>query len=71
MPESAFEVFQGRRNARIVRMLEENPHVSAFMQGILETLIDHCEETGIDYRLIKVADPYLTRDGYFTARITT
>jgi hypothetical protein len=69
MPESAFEVFLGRNNARCVQLLEQNHDVSGFFQGLLERFVEHCNQHGATFDRLVVDNPVVTEDGYVQFRL--
>jgi hypothetical protein len=68
MPTSAFEYFLGRRNARVVSLLERNEGVAAMLQGLLEHLVDVAEERGVPFEDLVVDRPFVHGE-YLKARI--
>lgn len=69
MPTTPFEYFAGRRSAACVRLLEQNTEVNAFIQALLEHLVDFAEHEGIRFSDVKLDLPFVTNDGYIKARI--
>lgn len=69
MPATAFEVFVGRENQKVVRLLEQNRDVSQFVMSVLDHLVKHCEATGTHFRDLQIRDPYVSPDGYIRARV--
>lgn len=68
MPTSAFEYFLGRRNARVVDLLERNESVSATLQGLLEHLVDVADEKGCRFEDLELDSPFVQGE-YLKARI--
>lgn len=62
MPENAFEVFLGRQNARVVRLLEQNHSVSGAIQGLLEHLVSVAEDRGVDFADLELEDVFVAGD---------
>lgn len=69
MPQSAFEYFLGRENARIVQLLEDNREIAETIQGLLERMVEYCHHKGIDPRTVAIRDPYITHDGEVMFRL--
>jgi ketopantoate reductase len=59
MPENAFQFFLGRKNAKLVKLLEENTEVSEFFQGILEELVAVADKEGVPYSRLGVRDAFI------------
>lgn len=68
MPESAFGYFLGRRNARVVRLLEDNHSVAATIQGLLEHLVDVAADKGCEFKDLELETPFVAGE-YLKARI--
>ena len=69
MASNAFEFFLERKNARIVKLLEQNHSISGALQGLLEHLVEFADEKGVPYPDIELADVHVTRDSMLVARI--
>lgn len=70
MAESAFEVFAGRERARVVRFLERNQSVAAFVQGLAEQLAQWAAEHGVEPEQVEISLPFIGHDEYIRARVT-
>jgi hypothetical protein len=69
VPSNAFEYFLGRQNARIVKVLEDNRDISEAIQGLLERIVEHCDQRGIPPHKVAIRDPYITHDGEVMFRL--
>jgi len=72
MPDSPFAHFLNQSNTRMVKLLEQNTDVSAFVYALLDHLVIYCEHAGVEYKNIKLRDTHISADGqYVKARIGT
>lgn len=69
MPASAYEVFAGRSNARIVKLLDDNPEISMMVQRLLEEMVEHADRRGVKPKDLGIKDAVITPDGRFMGRI--
>lgn len=70
MATTSFEYFLGRRNAACVQLLERNHDMGAFIQGLLEHVVQYAEREGIAVEDVKLDLPFVSDDGYIQGRIT-
>lgn len=69
MPASAYEYFVGRTNARVVRLLDDNPQISTMILRLLEEMVEHADHRGVKPKDLGIADARITHDGHFSGRI--
>lgn len=69
MPENALQYFMGRRQAAVVRLLEQNEDVSSFIQALLEHLVEYADKEGLRFGDIKIDRPFITNDGVIKGRL--
>ena len=71
MADNGFEVFNGQRNARVVKLLRDNPDVSGTIQALLEHMVEWADEHGCEFKDIRLIEPHVSPDGrYIKAHLT-
>lgn len=72
MAANAYEHLQNEQG-QIVRLLERNHSVSAYIQDLLEHLVNYCNHKGIDFEDLQITDAHVdaseTSTAYLKARI--
>jgi len=68
MSRNPWETLAGR-SERMAELLEKNHSVSAFMNALLDHLIDYCNHKGIAFEDIELTDTFIGHDEYIRARI--
>jgi hypothetical protein len=69
MAENAFQVFQGRQNARVVQLLEKNHDISGAISGLLTQLVEMCDQKGVDFEEITLRDVFISESGHLGGQI--
>jgi hypothetical protein len=69
MPANAYEYFVGRTNARIVKLLDENPEISQTILRLLEEMVEFADHKGVSPRKLGIHDAVIHQDGTFQGRI--
>lgn len=69
MARSAYEFLESEQS-EVVKFCQRNHSVSAFIQGLLEHLVNYCNTEGVAFEDIELTTPYVAVDEYVRARIT-
>lgn len=69
MPANPYEYFVGRSNARIVRLLEENPDIAQMVMTLLESMVEYCDDIGVDPAQVGIYNGRIESDGTFYGQL--
>lgn len=70
MPNNPMEYFLAREASAKVRLLERNPSIAGFIDGVLDHLVQFCQKEGIQMEDIDLRDVFIAHDKRLNATIT-
>lgn len=69
MPSDLFEMMK-QTNQRKVHLFERNHDVAAFVDGLIEHLVNYADHKGIPFEAIRITAPFVGDNEIIQAQIT-